>query len=47
MNAQDFKEIAGKPCKRCGGSYYDPQDELESHPVDACDLEIARRIMES
>lgn len=47
MNEHDYKEIAGKPCERCGGRYYDPQNELACHPSDDCDLEIARRIMES
>jgi hypothetical protein len=44
MNKRDYDEITGKKCERCSGYY--PND-LPSHPIDACDLEIARQIMES
>ena len=44
MNKRDFDEIAGKHCERCCGRY---NHDLESHPIDDCDMEIARRIMES
>ena len=44
MNEHDYNEITGKQCDRCFGYY---RMEFESHPIDACDLEITRRIMES
>ncbi len=44
MNKRDFDEIAGQKCDRCKGYY---SKDLASHPIDACDLEIARQIMES
>ena len=44
MNETDYNELTGKQCDRCQGFY---RAELDSHPLDACDIEITRRIMES
>jgi hypothetical protein len=44
MNESDYEEIFGRSCARCKGWY---SSKLESHPLDECDFEIARNIMES
>ncbi len=44
MNERDYNDIAGQKCDRCSGYF---SRDLPSHPHDACDLEIARQIMES
>jgi len=43
MDESTFHELTGKHCERCNGYY---NKDLPVHPMDACDLEIARRIME-
>ncbi len=44
MNERDYNDIAGQQCTRCRGYF---SRELAEHPLEACDLEIARQIMES
>ena len=43
MNRLDWDIVCSKLCIRCNGYY---SHMFESHPIDDCDLEIARDITE-